>query len=161
MISDIPAGDRENDNLFYSVFRRGSKRPLRWLVVWQSQRQKLRERRPSTCCLPSLLGKGDEGIDIVYGEEKYFVLGRLHCQKRLAVFPEIIKLFPVRESLVSDIPAGDRKNDNLFYSVLRRGSKRPLRWQVVSESQRYILRDRRPSTAACPACWAKRTKELT
>jgi hypothetical protein len=26
----------------------------------------------------------------------------------------IIKLFPARESLVSDIPAGDGKNNNLF-----------------------------------------------
>jgi hypothetical protein len=29
-------------------------------------------------------------------------------------WPEIIKLFPARESLVSDIPAGDGKNENLF-----------------------------------------------
>ncbi len=27
------------------------------------------------------------------------------------------RLFPARGSLVSDIPAGDGKNDNLFYSV--------------------------------------------
>ncbi len=31
----------------------------------------------------------------------------------------IIKLFPPRESLVSDIPAGDRKTADLFYSVRR------------------------------------------
>jgi hypothetical protein len=30
----------------------------------------------------------------------------------------IIKLFPARESLVSDTPAGDGKIANLFYSVL-------------------------------------------
>ncbi len=30
---------------------------------------------------------------------------------------EIIKLFTARESLVSDLPAGDEKNHNLFYSV--------------------------------------------
>ncbi len=30
---------------------------------------------------------------------------------------EIIKLFPARESLVSDISAGDVKNYKLFYSV--------------------------------------------
>ncbi len=38
----------------------------------------------------------------------------------------IVKLFPPRDSLVSDIPAGDRKNDNLFYSVifLQRESER-------------------------------------
>ena len=29
----------------------------------------------------------------------------------------MIKLFPARESLVSDIPAGDEKMANLFYSV--------------------------------------------
>ncbi len=28
-----------------------------------------------------------------------------------------IKLFPARESLISDIPAGDGKTANLFYSV--------------------------------------------
>jgi hypothetical protein len=28
--------------------------------------------------------------------------------------PGIIKLFPIRESLVSDIPAGDAKTANLF-----------------------------------------------
>jgi hypothetical protein len=30
----------------------------------------------------------------------------------------MIKLFPARETLVTDIPAGDGKNENLFYSVL-------------------------------------------
>ncbi len=30
----------------------------------------------------------------------------------------VIKLFPARESLVSDIPAGDGKLANLFYRVL-------------------------------------------
>jgi hypothetical protein len=29
-----------------------------------------------------------------------------------------ITVFPARESLVSDIPAGDRRIANLFYSVL-------------------------------------------
>jgi hypothetical protein len=32
-------------------------------------------------------------------------------------WPEIIKLFPPRESLVSDIPAGGGKNDYLFFTV--------------------------------------------
>jgi hypothetical protein len=35
-------------------------------------------------------------------------------------WPGIIRLFPARESLVSDIPAGDRKNAKLFYSVHHR-----------------------------------------
>jgi len=32
--------------------------------------------------------------------------------------PGIIKLFPSRESLVSDIPAGDRKTANLFFQCI-------------------------------------------
>jgi hypothetical protein len=32
-------------------------------------------------------------------------------------WPEIIKFFPARENLVSDIPAGDGKSINFFYSV--------------------------------------------
>jgi hypothetical protein len=32
---------------------------------------------------------------------------KAHCKKRLAIFPS-------RESLVSDIPAGDRKINNLY-----------------------------------------------
>jgi hypothetical protein len=32
--------------------------------------------------------------------------------------PGIVKIFPARDSLVSDIPAGDGKIMNLFYSVL-------------------------------------------
>jgi hypothetical protein len=60
---------------------------------------------------------------------------KLHCKKRLAVFPiplgmsltsnqtlpgreYVIKLFPARESLVSDIPAGDRKTANLFLQCI-------------------------------------------
>jgi hypothetical protein len=52
---------------------------------------------------------------------------RQHCKKRLAVFPSpagmsltklslagIIELFPARERLVSDIPAGDWKTVYLF-----------------------------------------------
>jgi hypothetical protein len=55
---------------------------------------------------------------------------KLHCKKRLAVFlfpagmsltnspwPEIIKVFPPRESLISDIPAGDGKTANIFFTV--------------------------------------------
>ncbi len=52
----------------------------------------------------------------------------IHCKKWFAIFPSpagkpnslwpgIIKLFPARECLESDIPAGDGKIGNLFYSV--------------------------------------------
>ncbi len=54
-----------------------------------------------------------------------FNLGRLlddldaHRKKSFSIFPvSIIKLFPARESLVSDIPAGDGKSAILFYSVI-------------------------------------------
>jgi hypothetical protein len=56
---------------------------------------------------------------------------KIHCKKRLSIFPSPagmsptkspwpgrIKLFPTRESLVVDIPAGDGKIIMLFYSVL-------------------------------------------
>ncbi len=59
---------------------------------------------------------------------------QLHCKKRFVIFPfpagmsltklclggnndVIYKLFPPRESLVSDIPAGDGKIVNLFFTV--------------------------------------------
>jgi hypothetical protein len=46
----------------------------------------------------------------------------VYCKKKGSCFPfpsleGIIKLFPARENLVSDIPAGDGKTSNLFYSV--------------------------------------------
>ncbi len=45
--------------------------------------------------------------------EKYYTV------KKVGDFPvQITKLLPARESLVSDIPAGDGKIANLFYSVL-------------------------------------------
>jgi hypothetical protein len=59
---------------------------------------------------------------------------QIHYKKRLAIFPfpagmsltklslaGIIKLFPARESLVRDIPAGAREIANLFYSVVTSG----------------------------------------
>jgi hypothetical protein len=39
------------------------------------------------------------------------------CHLPNSPWPGIIKLFPARGSLVSDIPAGDGKISNLFYSV--------------------------------------------
>ncbi len=43
----------------------------------------------------------------------------LHCtlKKKVSDFPIPIRLLPIMESLVSDIPAGDGKIANLFYSV--------------------------------------------
>ncbi len=43
-----------------------------------------------------------------------FSLPQPGCLKPNFPWPEIIKLFTARESLVSDIPAGDAKIDNLF-----------------------------------------------
>jgi hypothetical protein len=55
----------------------------------------------------------------------------IHSEKKLAFSPSPARMsltklslggnyyiIPVRESLVSDIPAGDGKNYNLFYSVI-------------------------------------------
>ncbi len=56
----------------------------------------------------------------------------IHCKKRLAVFPvhsrdvtnqtlpgrEYLNYSPARESLVSDIPAGDGKTANLFLQCI-------------------------------------------
>jgi hypothetical protein len=55
---------------------------------------------------------------------------QIHCKKRLTIFPSPFgmsltklslegnkELFQARESLVNDIPAGDGKLANLFYSV--------------------------------------------
>ncbi len=39
------------------------------------------------------------------------------CHLPNSTWPGIVKLFPARESLVSDILAGERKTANLFYSV--------------------------------------------
>ncbi len=44
--------------------------------------------------------------------------------------------------MVSDIPAGDGKIYNLFLQCM------------YGADQRHILRDRRPSTNACPGFWA-------
>jgi hypothetical protein len=55
------------------------------------------------------------------------------CHSPNSPWPGIIKLFPARESLVSDIPAGVWKIDNLFYSV---ATKCPN--QVVSLSSRTV-----------------------
>jgi hypothetical protein len=45
----------------------------------------------------------------------------MHCKKGHqpnSPWPGIIKLFPARESLINDIPAGDGKNYNIFYSTI-------------------------------------------
>ncbi len=57
-----------------------------------------------------------------YQGQNINIVQPIHCKKRLSIFPSqpgchlpnnpwpgIIKLFPVRESSVSEIPAGDRK----------------------------------------------------
>ncbi len=74
------------------------------------------------------------GVQAKFGinrdETGYSACYTIHCKKRFAIFPSpagmsLTKLslgrntvFPSRESLVSDIPAGDGKIMKLFYSVL-------------------------------------------
>jgi hypothetical protein len=45
-------------------------------------------------------------------------LNNSHWKKPNSLRSGIIRLFPARESLVSDIPAGDGKIVNLFYSAV-------------------------------------------
>jgi hypothetical protein len=52
--------------------------------------------------------------------------------------PGIIKLFPARESLASDILAGDRKMANLFYSVYYQVIENLSHGRPEFESRRYI-----------------------
>jgi hypothetical protein len=60
----------------------------------------------------------------------------------------IYKLFPPREILVIDIAAGDGNIEKNFKGVV---------WYA---QEKYILRDRRRGTIACPACWAMETNNL-
>jgi hypothetical protein len=43
-------------------------------------------------------------------------LENIHCKKRLAIFPS--PAVPARESLISDIPAGDRKSLTFFLQCI-------------------------------------------
>ncbi len=74
----------------------------------------------------------------------------IHCKKRVSFFPSKagmsltklslwlgnIKLFLARDSLVSDIPAGDGKNDNLFYSVCELYVTRSV-YQIHKNERRF------------------------
>jgi hypothetical protein len=80
-------------------------------------------------------GKRDEAFALL-GLPYAYLVRTLHCKKRLAVFPSPagchlpnspwarIKLFPARESLLSDIPAGDGKAANLFLQCSHITSKK-------------------------------------
>ncbi len=57
-------------------------------------------------------------VHIQYSKKKFAVLLSLAGMSLTKLsLAGIIKLFPARGELVSDIPAGDGKIDNLFYSV--------------------------------------------
>ncbi len=74
----------------------------------------------------------------------------LHCKKRLAIFPSpagmsltklslggnndvIYKLFPPRESFVSDIPAGDGKTANPFLQCVAAGAALSVLYRLISQ----------------------------
>ncbi len=61
----------------------------------------------------------NERITAWYTVKKGYIFSRPQpgCHKPNSPWQGIIKLFPVRESLVSNIPAGDGKTITLFYSV--------------------------------------------
>jgi hypothetical protein len=70
-------------------------------------------------CLPSLLGDGDKGIEIVNGEKKYFVLGRLEQprQKKISWSNE-----PPKEGLHSTYSTKAGKVSNLGRLTIRYGN---------------------------------------
>jgi hypothetical protein len=57
-----------------------------------------------------------------FPEKEYIIViavaVRPGCHLPNSSWPGINKLFPVRESSVSDIPTGDGKMANIFYSVI-------------------------------------------
>ncbi len=76
--------------------------------------------------------------------EKGYERRCIHCKKKLATFPSptgmsITKLFPPRESLVSDIPAGGGKTGNLFLQCKKGGvlkkSGKDLEWVKRGEGR--------------------------
>jgi hypothetical protein len=70
---------------------------------------------------PTMLPVAD--MAAIYTVKKSYRFSRLQpgCHYPNSPWPGIKKLFPARENLVSDIPAGDGKTANLFYSVADRG----------------------------------------
>ncbi len=73
---------------------------------------KKQQKRTTMICKPKASG---QGLITSYGY--LFSRPQPGCHLPNSPWSGIIKLFPARESLVSDIPAGDGKNCNIFYSV--------------------------------------------
>ncbi len=87
-----------------------------------------------------------------FGESRFSL--QLHAVKKVSNFPvpsrnvtnqtllgqeNIITLFPVRDSLFSDIPAGDGKITNLFYSVAPSASEKNYHDMCIVHAVLYIL----------------------
>ncbi len=60
----------------------------------------------------------EKGLNIYFIKKGYrFSCPQPGCHLPKSPRPGIIQFFPAMESLVSDIPAGDRNIDNFFYSI--------------------------------------------
>ncbi len=67
-----------------------------------------------------VLNEEAKDLRIITSYDNWSPRKHMHRKKRLATFPsQAHSPFPARESLESDIPAGDGNVANLFYSVAK------------------------------------------
>ncbi len=64
-------------------------------------------------------GEGEKSQSAYDGEKawssiSYIIFSRPSCTVKRVIFFLVPSPFPARESLVSDVPAGDGENENLF-----------------------------------------------
>jgi hypothetical protein len=60
---------------------------------------------------------GETTLEVVCHREEVYYEFRTGAGRKDPEKMQKIKLFPTRKCLVSDMPAGEGKNDNIFYSV--------------------------------------------
>jgi hypothetical protein len=96
----------------------------------------------------------------------------LHCKKRLPIFPSPAGMSPtklslagnIRESLVSDIPAGDGKIGNLFYSIVVSKTYHKYQNTALRTAYRHWKEggvSLNTLSAKVPLSWVKKSKRGT
>jgi hypothetical protein len=69
-------------------------------------------------CVSMVEAESGNSFKIVSRVEKIFVKRNMQVASGRSIhWPGIITIFPARKTVVSDIPAGDAKTANLFYSA--------------------------------------------
>jgi hypothetical protein len=102
LVVDIPAGDGKIANLFYSACQKSWYlfTPIVCLEIWKE--------------LWHEMDWAFAGMYTVKKDQRFFRRPQPGSHQPDSLWPGTIKLFPARESLVSDIPAGDWKIGYLF-----------------------------------------------